>query len=417
MRSRKGFTLIELLVVIAIIAILIALLVPAVQKVRDAAARTQCVNNLKQICLAYNNWRTTYTSASFVPGGWITSGASSNLLPYFENQANTLICPSLNYTAPVVASSTLAGWTAYWNVAGGEGAVSLLVSQPSGTPPNGSVGSDTGAGSVDFADTTGNWIGATLSATGNQTISSVVIYNYNRTDCCANRIWRSYNLYVAADDGLNDIGSVASWGAAVATGNLNIPAINGGGSAGVIVPINAANGATTIPLTGINGKYIKFQNTGTNSNGLLGGGYTYTDTAVGLGGIQIMTSPVSNAGNLRCDYALNSYLGVTRRVSNTSGTVMCAEWQQNGTTSLGNVTANYYANELLGSYAANATDYLNVSARHPNMTPGSGQSPNGIANYGFVDGHVDTFVTSVVTPGAQVTCDQFWTNNGSNRSD
>src|SRR5499427_9535757 len=69
-RPRRAFTLIELLVVIAIIAVLVALILPAVQQAREAARRTQCKNNLKQIGIALLNY---HTSRDIFPPGYVST--------------------------------------------------------------------------------------------------------------------------------------------------------------------------------------------------------------------------------------------------------------------------------------------------------------------------------------------------------
>ena len=125
-RHSRGFTLIELLVVIAIIGVLIALLLPAVQAAREAARRSQCVNNLKQIGLALHNYHSVHNS--FPPGscsttvigggvsnGWGNWSAQAMLLPYLEQRAvanaTNFMVPNLSNTGQGQEANTTASTT------------------------------------------------------------------------------------------------------------------------------------------------------------------------------------------------------------------------------------------------------------------------------------------------------------------
>jgi len=94
-RRRSGFTLIELLVVIAIIAVLIALLLPAVQAAREAARRSQCVNNLKQLGLAFHNYE---SSNGTLPWGQKSCCWGTWLVPIMPGIEQQSLFNSWNFT-------------------------------------------------------------------------------------------------------------------------------------------------------------------------------------------------------------------------------------------------------------------------------------------------------------------------------
>jgi len=231
-RRRSGFTLIELLVVIAIIAVLIALLLPAVQQAREAARRSQCKNNLKQLGLGMHNYN---SSVNVFPPGYVTGTSTTNagyswgamLLPYIDQaplyqQINFLAVPAGSLPQPLTVFKCPSdpqsdGFSIYNSVSstGGTCSISTATTQAACATAGGSWSPSP------TTPATNNYRGNYVGSAGSTALSTGVgngIYFINSNISFAAITDGSSNTFLAGERN-QGLGS-AAWGVAVGDDSL-----------------------------------------------------------------------------------------------------------------------------------------------------------------------------------------------------